>query len=62
MSKSTTPKRRLKAAPVRVVQPDHRIVLARRLALAADLHLQQGYTRMAEYLANQAAELREARS
>lgn len=60
MSKTTT-KCRPKAATNTTVQPGNRAVLARRLALAADLHLQQGYTRMAEYLANQAAELREAR-
>lgn len=45
---------------VRQAQPDHRTILARRLATLADCELQHGHVAAAEHLARRAAELRSA--
>ena len=56
---TTKRKPRRKPLPPRPM-PDHRAILARRLDLIADLELQHGHVARAEYLAHQAAELRDA--
>ncbi len=50
---------RRKSAPV-TPQPDHRVVLARRLEVLSGAELQHGHVAAAERLAWQAAALREA--
>ena len=58
MSTSTKSRRR-KARCSKPTTLDHRTILARRLDLMAGIELQHGHHHAAEYLAHQAAQLRE---
>ena len=58
MPTTTKSKRRTKAQPTSLPQPDHRAILAARLDRLADHNLHLGFHYQAERLARQAAELR----
>ena len=60
MTTTTKTKRRTKAQPTSLPQPDHRAILAARLDRLADHNLHLGYHHQAEQLARRAAEMRGA--